>query len=250
MVSDRDSFLTARRVTREEGILVGGSAGTAVWAAARGRPRARRPTHVVVVLHPRLGPRLPVQALQRRVDGRLRLPARRRARPSATCWPARAPTCPPSCTCTPTRRCATAIAHPARVRRVADAGGAGRAAAGRRRGARRGARARPARAGVRRPVGARPAGRRGDGPAAADASAAASRSTLAVERLESAPAVLVLDGGHPVGILTRSDLLEFLTPETGRRRRPTTARGFETRAIHAGQRARPGDRRGRRRRST
>jgi cystathionine beta-synthase len=33
MVSDRDSFLTARRVTREEGILAGGSCGTAVWAA-------------------------------------------------------------------------------------------------------------------------------------------------------------------------------------------------------------------------
>jgi len=29
-------------------------------------------------------------------------------------------------------------------------------------------------------------------------------------RLESANAVLVLDGGHPVGILTRSDLLAFL----------------------------------------
>jgi cystathionine beta-synthase len=33
MVSDRDSFLTARRITREEGILTGGSGGTAVWAA-------------------------------------------------------------------------------------------------------------------------------------------------------------------------------------------------------------------------
>ena len=32
-VSDRDSFLTARRITREEGILVGGSAGTAMFAA-------------------------------------------------------------------------------------------------------------------------------------------------------------------------------------------------------------------------
>ena len=32
-VSDRDSFLTARRLTREEGILVGGSTGTAMWAA-------------------------------------------------------------------------------------------------------------------------------------------------------------------------------------------------------------------------
>src|SRR3954449_1281088 len=32
-VADRNSFLAARRVTREEGILIGGSGGTAVWAA-------------------------------------------------------------------------------------------------------------------------------------------------------------------------------------------------------------------------
>ena len=53
-VSDRDSFLTARSVTREEGILVGGSAGTAVWAALEvARPLG--PDHVVVVLIPDSG---------------------------------------------------------------------------------------------------------------------------------------------------------------------------------------------------
>jgi cystathionine beta-synthase len=54
MVSDRDSFLTARRVTREEGILVGGSAGTAVWAGLQiARPLG--PDDVVVVLIPDSG---------------------------------------------------------------------------------------------------------------------------------------------------------------------------------------------------
>jgi cystathionine beta-synthase len=54
MVSDRDSFLTARRMTREEGILVGGSAGTAVWAGLQiARPLG--PDDVVVMLIPDSG---------------------------------------------------------------------------------------------------------------------------------------------------------------------------------------------------
>jgi cystathionine beta-synthase len=53
-VSDRDSFLTARRVTREEGILAGGSCGTAVWAALE-VGRELGPDDVVVVLLPDSG---------------------------------------------------------------------------------------------------------------------------------------------------------------------------------------------------
>jgi cystathionine beta-synthase len=54
MVTDRDSFLTARRITREEGILVGGSAGTAVWAALEVGRRAG-PEAVIVVIIPDSG---------------------------------------------------------------------------------------------------------------------------------------------------------------------------------------------------
>jgi cystathionine beta-synthase len=50
MVSDRDSFLTARRVTREEGILVGGSSGTAIWAAVQVGQEAGREAVIVVIV--------------------------------------------------------------------------------------------------------------------------------------------------------------------------------------------------------
>jgi cystathionine beta-synthase len=54
MVSDTDSFMTARRVSVEEGILVGGSTGTAVWAAIHLAPDLG-PDDVVVTLIPDSG---------------------------------------------------------------------------------------------------------------------------------------------------------------------------------------------------
>ncbi|MDQ3537829.1 MAG: cystathionine beta-synthase [Actinomycetota bacterium] len=49
-VSDRDSFLTARRITREEGILVGGSCGTAAYAALQVAAEYPADATIVVLL--------------------------------------------------------------------------------------------------------------------------------------------------------------------------------------------------------
>ena len=49
-VGDRDSFLTARRITREEGLLVGGSSGTAMHAALQVAGELGPEGYVVVIL--------------------------------------------------------------------------------------------------------------------------------------------------------------------------------------------------------
>ncbi|MBI4172708.1 MAG: cystathionine beta-synthase, partial [Actinobacteria bacterium] len=49
-VSDRDSFVTARRLSREEGLLVGGSAGTTVWAALQVAQRFGPEAHILTML--------------------------------------------------------------------------------------------------------------------------------------------------------------------------------------------------------
>jgi cystathionine beta-synthase len=49
-VNDRDSFLMARRITREEGILVGGSSGTAMKAAMDVARELDEKTLIVVIL--------------------------------------------------------------------------------------------------------------------------------------------------------------------------------------------------------
>ncbi|MCB1000596.1 MAG: cystathionine beta-synthase [Acidimicrobiales bacterium] len=53
-ISDEESFLTARQVSREEGILIGGSGGMAVAAAIRVAKQAA-PDDIVVVLNPDSG---------------------------------------------------------------------------------------------------------------------------------------------------------------------------------------------------
>ena len=49
-VSDKESFNTARRLAREEGILAGGSSGTAVAAALKYAQRLTQPREIVVLL--------------------------------------------------------------------------------------------------------------------------------------------------------------------------------------------------------
>jgi cystathionine beta-synthase len=54
-VSDKDSFLAARRVTREEGILIGGSGGLAAHAALQVARQVDDPEALVIVLLPDSG---------------------------------------------------------------------------------------------------------------------------------------------------------------------------------------------------
>ena len=49
-VNDKDSFLMARRLTREEGIFAGGSSGSAVWAALEVAKKLEEPKNIVVIL--------------------------------------------------------------------------------------------------------------------------------------------------------------------------------------------------------
>lgn len=49
-VSDKESFNAARRLAREEGLLVGGSSGTALAAALKYAQRLKKPKYIVVLL--------------------------------------------------------------------------------------------------------------------------------------------------------------------------------------------------------
>lgn len=49
-VHDKESFLTARRVIREEGLLIGGSSGSAVWAALQAAKKLKKGQRCLVML--------------------------------------------------------------------------------------------------------------------------------------------------------------------------------------------------------
>ena len=207
MVTDRDSFLTARRVTREEGVLVGGSCGTAVWAALE-VGRHLGPDAVVVVMFPdsgrgylskfyndewmadygflRAGGQTAADVLHRKSG---EIPPLVHVHPDETVRDTIAILKEFGVSQVPVVKAEPPLAAAEVVGAVAERELLERAFAD------------PAVLG--RPVGEvmdRPLPTVGGGEPV----------ELTVSRLEKASAVLVLDNGHPVGILTRSDLLEFL----------------------------------------
>jgi cystathionine beta-synthase len=207
MVSDRDSFLTARRVTREEGILVGGSTGTAVWAALEvGRDLGS--DDVVVVLIPdsgrgylsklynddwmadfgflRAGGQTVADVLSRKASG---LPTLVHVHPDETVRDVIAVLREYEVSQVPVLKADLPLA-------VAEVSGAVHE-----RDLMERAFSDP---GVlERPVA------EVMGPALPTVGSG-EPVEVAVERLDQAAAVLVVDAGHPVGILTRSDVLSFL----------------------------------------
>jgi cystathionine beta-synthase len=206
-ISDAESFSTARRVTREEGLLIGGSGGTAIAAALRvGRDL---PPEAVIVVHipdsgrgylsklyndswmadygflrstgPTIG-----DLLAARDPG---LPALVHAHPDETVRDAVAVLHEYEVSQLPVVKHEPPVVLAEVVGSVTERDLMDRTFAD------------PAV--LDRPVG------EVMGPPLPTAGAGEPLS-VAVERLESAPAVLVLDRGHPIGIVTRADVLASL----------------------------------------
>ena len=212
-VSDRDSFLTARRVTREEGILIGGSAGLAVKAALIAG-EALTGEHVVVVLIPdsgrgylskiyndnwmaeygflRVGGESVADVLSRKTQ---RLPALVHIHPDESVRAAIGLMREYDVSQVPVVKAEpplafAEVAGAVRERDLLD-------------------RAFRDASILDRPVS------EAMGPPLPTVGSG-EPIDAAVEALERGPAVLVVDAGHPVGILTRSDVLDFLSQRSAR----------------------------------
>ena len=234
MVSDAESFAAARRVTAEEGLLIGGSCGTAVHAAlvVGARARARRGRGGAAA---RLRSQLPVEDLRRQLDDPLRLPAQRgpdrgrRARGEGRLDPR------PRGDHAPTRRRATRSRACARSACRSSWSPPPPSCRWRRRRCRAMLSELPLMdKAFRDPARARPPGGRRDGAGAAHARRRRDASPTSSSGSSRCTAVLVLDGGHPVGVLTRSGRVH-VPGRAGAARKDSMSDGFETRAIHDGQ---------------
>jgi cystathionine beta-synthase len=212
-VSDRDSFLTARRVTREEGILIGGSAGLAVKAALVAG-EGLGPEHVVVVLIPdsgrgylskiyndswmadfgflRVGGESVADVLARKAG---RIPALVHIHPDEPVRAAIALMREFEVSQIPVVKAEPPLAFAEVVGAVRERDLLDRAFHD------------PAI--LDRPVSESMS-------AALPSVGSGEPIDAAVEALERGPAVLVVDAGHPVGILTRSDVLDFLSQKGAR----------------------------------
>ena len=213
MVTDRDSFLTARRLTREEGILAGGSCGTAVWAALEvGKDLG--PDDVIVVLLPdsgrgylskvyndewmadygflRAGGQTVAEVLaakQREAGSRGKLPPLVHVHPDETVRAAIGLLKEFEVSQMPVVKAEPPLSFAEVVGSVTDRDLLERALAD------------PS-------VVDRPVGEVMDKPIPTVGSG--ETIDVAARRLHGADAVVVLDSGHPTGILTRADLLDFL----------------------------------------
>ena len=210
-VTDADSFAMTRRLAREEGLLVGGSCGMAVVAALRAAAATSTADDVVVVLLPDSGRGYLSKIFNDdwmasygflREDGeadRRRGPARQEpASCRRWCTPTRTRRCATrsrSCASTASRRCRWSRPSP----RSWPARSPARSAS-----ATCWTRCSPAQAHLADPVEkhmSAPLPLVGAGEPV---------STAAAARCESADAIMVVEDGKPVGVLTRADLLSFL----------------------------------------
>ncbi len=207
--SDEESYLMARRVAREEGLLLGSSGGLAVAAAIK-VARDATADDLVVLLIPDSG-----RGYLSRVYNDEWMATFGFVQECELCvgvvLEARSEDLPPLLYVNPGQTARQAVRVDAGQRRVAAAGVQEPASVRGGRGVGRGRRAPAHGRRIPRSVRLGHPGREGDGTEAADRRHRPA-AVRAVELLDHAPALLVLSGGRPLAVLTRTDVLTFLSP--------------------------------------